>query len=187
MAPDRLAMFCRRMAILTLWLTIIMLALNVAVWLFPTLASVEGGYGFAFSLSNQLISSLNQDLSTFPWWQRLGAILISSVPLLSLSAGLLNLRSLFTNYSSRDYFSVSSSRYLEKMGQSVVLWVVLNFLCEPLLSIWMTMREPVGQRLISLSVDSSAVVALFLAACIIVIARILRRASEISAENQLFV
>ncbi|MEC5318667.1 DUF2975 domain-containing protein [Brenneria populi subsp. brevivirga] len=187
MSPDRLALFCRRMAVVTLWLIIIMLALNAAVWLFPMLASVDGGYGIAFSLSDRLISSLNQDLDSFPWWQRLGAMLLSGVPLLALAAGLLNLRSLFANYASRDYFSPSSSGHLEKMGRAVVLWVVLNFLCEPLLSFWMTMREPAGQRLISLSADSSGVVALFLAACIIVIARILRRASEISAENQQFV
>ncbi|KAA8996126.1 DUF2975 domain-containing protein [Affinibrenneria salicis] len=187
MALDRLAVVSHRMAALSLGFVIVMLALNAAVWLFPQLSSMEGGSGLAFYLSDQMISMPGLDLTTYPLWQKLGAILLSSIPLLMLTVGLLNLRALFKNYATGDYFSPSSSACMEKMGRAVAAWVALNIVCEPLLSLWLTMREPAGQRLLSLSFDSAGAVALFLAACIIVIARILRRASEINDENQQFV
>lgn len=184
MLLDRLS---RRMAVITLWLVILMLTLNAAYWLFPQSASALEGFGLAFSLSDRLISSLQLDIGNFPWWQRLGAILLSSFPLLALSFGLLSLRALFKSYAAGEYFSDSSAAHMERLGRAVVLWVALSFLCEPALSAWATMRLPAGRRLISLSFDSSGVVATFLAACVLVIARILRRASEINAENQHFV
>lgn len=73
------------------------------------------------------------------------------------------------------------------MGRSVALWVVLDFLCEPLLSVWMTMNQGEGQRMMTLSLDSSSFVALFLAGCIVVIARILQQACDIDHENKQFI
>jgi len=173
--------------VVTLWLIIGMLVLNAATWLFPKLGSVEGGYGISFSLSDRLISSAWVDVTGLAWWQTLGAIVLSSIPLVVLSMGLLNLRALFRNYAAGNYFSSGSAIYMEKLGWAVNLWVVLTFLCEPLLGLWVTLREPVGQRFMTLSFDSSGIVAIFLATCIILIARILRRATEINTENQQFV
>lgn len=86
-----------------------------------------------------------------------------------------------------EYFSSAAALHLGKVGKAVALWVLLDFLCEPLLSVWVTMNEPVGQRLITLSVTAPSFVALFLAACIAVIARILWQASEVDSENRTFV
>ena len=187
MAKDHLAHISRRMAGTTLWLVISMIALNAATWIFPKLSSVEKGYGLSFSLSDRLISSNNLDWNSFPWWQIGGAIVLSSLPLLVLSVGLLNLRSLFKDYSEENYFSSASSFHMEKVGRSVFFWVLFNFFSEPLLSMWITMREPVGQRVLSLSFQASEVVSIFIGMCIILISRILRRAAELNEENKSFV
>lgn len=187
MHHDKLASTCQKMAAFTVLLVAAMILINAATWFFPSLGSVEGGYGIAFSLSNALIPGALDVVDNLPLWQRLGAVVISSIPLLVLANGLLNLRELFRTYAKGDYFSISAATHMEKMGRAVGYWVILNFVCEPLLSLWVTMLAPAGQRFISMSFTSSSVVALFAAACVIIIARILRRAATINQENQQFV
>ncbi|VVE78494.1 hypothetical protein PSP31120_01706 [Pandoraea sputorum] len=175
------------MAAITLWLIVAMLLLNAACWLFPSLSSIRGGYGLGFALTDRLISSLNVDVGSFPVWQKLGGIVLSSIPLLALAVGLRHLRRLFQGYGRREYFSPAAASHLGSVGRSVGLWVVLSLACEPLLSIWLTMRAPAGHRVVTLSFGSQDIVALFLAACIAVIAHILRQASELDSENRQFV
>ena len=187
MNTQRLAQLSQRMSMITLLLIVLMLALNVAVWLFPVLSSSTDGLGFGFALSDRQIQGRAEQVALFPLWQVLGGILLSSVPLLALACGLNHLRKLFQNYARGEYFSSAAALHLGKVGKAVALWVLLDFLCEPLLSVWVTMNEPVGQRMISLSVTAPSFVALFLAACIAVIARILWQASEVDSENRTFV
>ncbi|CAM4176411.1 PEP-CTERM protein-sorting domain-containing protein [Kerstersia similis] len=185
--PDALARTSQRMAVLTLLLLFVMLTLNAAIWCYPDLGSKEGGYGLDFALSNQLIPATYGVVENLPAWQRIGAILISSIPLVMLAISLLHLRQLFQHYAQGDYFSGTAATHMEKMGRAVMYWVLLNFLCLPMLSAWVTMREPAGQRFISIAFDSASVVALFVAASIMVIARILKKAATLNQENQQFV
>ena len=187
MTPDRLAVLSQRMSVATLAFIVVMLAVNAAAWVWPSLSSANGGYGVAFSITDSLIASLNQDIAAFPIWQKIGAIVLSSVPLLALSMGLWHLRMLFKLYANGEHFTVGAARHLETTGRAVVMWVILSLICTPLLGVWMTMLNPPGGRLLVIGLTSSDFVALFLAACVIVIARILRRASRIHAENQQFV
>lgn len=187
MSPDRLSRFSQRMATITLWFLIAMMLLNAACWLFPQLSSIDGGYGFGFSLTNQLIVGLNVQVESLPWWQQAGGIVLSSIPLFVLAFGLYQLSLLFKTYARKEYFSVMAATRLGKIGQSIGIWIILNLICEPLLGFWLTMREPVGQRVVTLSLGTSDIVALFLATCIILIAQILRKASDLHVENQQFV
>jgi hypothetical protein len=187
MNTQRLAQLSQRMSLLTLLLIVVMLVLNTAVWLFPVLSSSAEGLGFGFALSDRLIQERTAQVALFPWWQIAGGIVLSSIPLVALAFGLNHLRQLFRNYARGEYFSSAAAQHLGKVGRAVALWVLLDFLCEPLLSVWVTMNEPVGQRLITLSLTPPSFVALFLAACIAVIARILWQASEVDSENRTFV
>ncbi|MGB3123502.1 MAG: DUF2975 domain-containing protein [Pseudomonas sp.] len=187
MNNQRLALLSQRMSVITLVLIVSMLMLNAAVWLFPVLSSSTDGLGLGFALSDRLIQGRAEQVALFVWWQSLGGIVLSSIPLLALACGLNHLRKLFQNYARGEYFSRAAAAHLGKVGKAVAIWVLLDFLCEPLLSVWVTMNEPVGQRMISLSVTAPSFVALFLAACIAVIARILWQASEVDSENRTFV
>ncbi|MFP3496990.1 DUF2975 domain-containing protein [Pseudomonas sp. SIMBA_059] len=187
MNTQRLALLSQRMSVITLLLIVGMLVLNAAVWLFPTLSSSTGGRGFSFALSDRLIQGRMDQVALFPLWQTLGAIVLSSIPLMALASGLNHLRKLFQRYARGEYFSSTAASHLGKVGKAVAVWVLLDFLCEPLLSAWITMTLPVGERLITLSVTAPSVVALFLAGCIAVIARILWQASEVDSENRTFV
>lgn len=186
MPLNRLAQFSQRMAVLTLLFIAGMLALNAALWIFPILGASDG-LGAGFSISGVMLTQLAVKVEMLAWWQIFGAILISSVPLITLVSGLNHLRYLFQGYSRGEYFSISAAVHLGKVGRGVILWVVSSFVCTPLLSILVTLHAPPGQRLFTISFTSADFVALFLAGCIAVIARILVRASEVDSENQAFV
>ncbi|KVN32854.1 hypothetical protein WJ63_05465 [Burkholderia pyrrocinia] len=187
MHSDRVARLSQRMAAVTLGFIVAMLLLNAACWAFPSLTSIDAGAGLGFGLTDSLIAGLGVDVAAMPWWQKAGGIVLSSVPLVALAIGLHHLRLLFRTYARRDYFSAQAAGHLGRMGRAIGLWVVLSVLCEPLLSMWATMREPAGRHVVTVSVGLPYVVALFTAACILVIARILRQASELDAEHRQFV
>lgn len=186
MIPIRLARLSQHMAATTLVLIVLMLVLNALLWFFPSLASGEG-WGLGFALTERQLSERVDAVALFPWWQRLGGMLLSSVPLLALTFGLGHLRRLFQRYASSEYFSLEAAMHMGKVGKAVALWVLLDFLCEPMLSLWVTMNEPQGERLFTVSVTAATFVALFMAACISIIARILRQASAVDSENRTFV
>ena len=183
MPPDRLARSSQHMAAVTLCFIIAMLLLNAAYWFYPDRAHD----GFAISLTNETVSNLNVDVAAFPWWQKLGGAVLSSLPLLALAAALWHLRALFQCYGRREYFSPAAADHLGRTGRFVGLWVILKLPSEPLTSFWATMHLPAGQHAITVTFGSPQIVALFLAACIIIVARILRQASELHSEHRLFV
>ncbi|WP_210645414.1 DUF2975 domain-containing protein [Pseudomonas sp. Tri1] len=184
MHSNRLALYSQRMAAITLVFIVAMMVINAAAWLFPSVASQ---YGLGFALTERQLSSLSDGATGATGWQCLGGIFLSSIPLLALASGLANLRKLFKRYAQGQYFSSEAAVYLGKAGRAVALWVLLDFLCEPFLSLLMTINAPVGQRLLTLSITAPSFVALFLAACIAIIARILSQASEVDSENRTFV
>ncbi|WP_431018675.1 DUF2975 domain-containing protein [Burkholderia cepacia] len=186
MHSDRIARISQQMATVTLWFIVGMLVLNAACWAFPSLNAASGP-GLVFGLTDSVISNLHVDVAAFPWWQKAVGILLSSVPLIALANGLRHLRALFRTYARRDYFSAQAAGNLGKTGRAIGMWVLLSLLCEPLLSVWATLREPVGHRVVSIGFSLPYVVALFTAACIAVIAHILRQASELDAEHRQFV
>ncbi|WP_272546780.1 DUF2975 domain-containing protein [Burkholderia cepacia] len=186
MHSDRIARISQQMATVTLWFIVGMLVLNAACWAFPSLNAASGP-GLVFGLTDSVISNLHVDVAAFPWWQKAVGILLSSVPLIALANGLRHLRALFRTYARRGYFSAQAAGHLGKTGRAIGMWVLLSLLCEPLLSVWATLREPVGHRVVSIGFSLPYVVALFTAACIAVIAHILRQASELDAEHRQFV
>lgn len=185
MKAHQLAHYSRIMATLTLAFISLMLLLNLACWIFPNF-TLGNGLGFSLAATNTL-QHLNVDVAEMPWWQITGAIVISSIPLIVLAQGLNALRQLFQSYGVGHYFSKESAGQLRKVGQGVALWVLLSFCLEPILSLWLTMLQPEGQRIITLSFEASQVVALFLAASVMIIAHILGSASALAEENQQFV
>ncbi|MET3554963.1 DUF2975 domain-containing protein [Burkholderia sp. 567] len=186
MHSDRIARISQQMATVTLGFIVGMLVLNAACWAFPSLNGASGP-GLVFGLTDSVISNLRVDVAAFPWWQKAVGILLSSVPLIALANGLRHLRALFRTYARRDYFSVQAAGHLGKTGRAIGLWVLLSLLCEPLLSMWATLREPAGHHVVTIGFSLPYVVALFTAACIAVIAHILRQASELDAEHRQFV
>ena len=81
MSSNRLASYSQRMAAITLVFIVVMMVVNTAAWLFPDVAS---RYGLGFALTERQLSSMSEDAMHLAGWQRLGAILLSSIPLLAV-------------------------------------------------------------------------------------------------------
>lgn len=185
MTTDHLARHSRLMATLTQALIIGMLVLNAACWFFPDAARQ---YGLGFNLTAiGVTGNLNVDVSSMPWWQVAGGLILSSIPLLILANGLIALRRLFQLYSEGQYFSEKSALLLGKVGFGVIMWVLLSFVLTPAISVWVTMLQPPGQGLLTIAFDSSDLVSLFLAASVMVVARIHQKGSVLARENQQFI
>lgn len=192
MAASKLSKNSKRMATFCLIFIFALLILNTAVWIFPKLSSTEenrgllGSIGLHLTLTNNL-SDWGSQIADLTWWQKVFGFILSTLPLAFLIWGLYHLRALFHDYAKEDYFSTNASRHMAFFGRSVILWVIANFLCEPLLCIVTTMMRPEGERLITLSFTSSSFIALFIAGCVMVIAQILSKAKEMDCENQQFI
>lgn len=183
MTTDLLANRSRVLATATLILVVSMLLANIAYWIFPdALGSFMGGFNLT-----AMISQLNANISLMPWWQAAGGIVLSSIPLLILAKGLLALRSLFLAYSKGEYFSSESADLLGKVGKSVLLWVLASLVLTPVMSVWITFTRPAGERLLSINFEPSHIVALFLSASLMIIARSLSNACSLARENEQFV
>lgn len=183
MTTDLLANRSRVLATATLILVVSMLLANIAYWIFPDALGIFMG---GFNLT-AMIGQLNANISLMPWWQAAGGIVLSSIPLLILAKGLLALRSLFLAYSKGEYFSSESADLLGKVGKSVLLWVLASLVLTPVMSVWITFTRPAGERLLSINFEPSHIVALFLSASLMIIARSLSNACSLARENEQFV
>lgn len=183
MTTDRLAHHSRLLAHATLALIIGMLVINVGYWMFPLQI---GTYIGEFNLSS-LTQTLDADIEQMPWWQATGGAVLSSIPLLVLARGLWALHGLLEAYGRSDYFSPASAELLSKVGKGVCFWVLATFLLTPVMSVWITVLRPVGERMLTVSFEPSQLVALFLAASVMIVARSLHNACSLARENQQFV
>ncbi|MDX7999808.1 DUF2975 domain-containing protein [Xenorhabdus sp. Reich] len=168
------------MSRLSLFIIIIIMAINILSWLEPKLILEK--YGLGFLLTERILSHfIEETLST---WKLTGGILISTIPLLPLVGSFWAFHRLFGNYRKGDYFSKNTVKYLEYVGWGVILWGTLDILCEPLLTLWLTIGAPVGERFVSLSITTGHFVAIFISVCLAIISRILYQACDIYEENQ---
>ncbi|MDC9592719.1 DUF2975 domain-containing protein [Xenorhabdus sp. IM139775] len=168
------------MSKLSLLIIILMVTINIFSWLDPKL--ILGRYGLGFSLTERIVSNFDRD--TLAAWKLTGGILISTIPLLSLVGSFWAFHRLFGNYRKGDYFSKPTVKYLEYAGWGIILWSILDILCEPILTGWLAIGAPAGKRFISLSLTTGHFVAIFISVCLTIISRILYQACDIYDENQ---
>ncbi|RON69405.1 DUF2975 domain-containing protein [Pseudomonas fluorescens] len=185
MTNDNLARHSRLMATCTQILIIGMLVWNTACWIFPEFARQ---YGIGFNLTAVgLNADYNVDVGNMPGWQIAGGLFLSSIPLLMLAYGLIALRRLFQLYSEGQYFSERSSALLGKVGFGVIMWVLLSFVLTPAISVWVTFLQPPGEGFLTIAFSPSDLVSLFLAASVMVVARIHQKGTALARENNQFI
>ncbi|XZG69717.1 DUF2975 domain-containing protein [Chitinibacteraceae bacterium HSL-7] len=140
--------------------------------------------GLGMLLSERMAGYIPNDPGTLTV---IGGWLLAAIPLAALLIGLIQLRRLFAHYGAGAYFAPEAARSLALAGRALLAWVLLDMLMQPLLSVWLTYGNPVGQRVISIGFDGAMLAALLLAAIIAAVAEVLRQASELALENEQFV
>ena len=186
MSTDALARFSQRMVSTTLLLMVAIIVMNTAVLFFPSISLTHELAGINLSLSDRLLSTLNIRLPDLPWWQAVGAGVISFLVVLPLCYSLFHLRALFHSYARRDYFSAGAAQHMRKIGASLGAWVIMTIVVDPLLSYWLTMLKPAGEREILFGFELQSIAWLFVSACVMAVAKILEKATAINEENKLF-
>lgn len=137
--------------------------------------------GFSLFTSN----GLDIDVEKIVWWQALLATLIDTIPIIILLFGFYQLRMQFMCYTNGEYFTVKSTKYCYNFGKSIVAWVILDIIFEPILSLILTAND--AETIISVSLGSEDIIVLFPAFSIMIIGLILKKACQIAAENEQFV
>ncbi|CAM3447680.1 hypothetical protein SB6411_02199 [Klebsiella spallanzanii] len=186
MTTDALARFSQKMVSITMLLMVAIIMMNAVVLFFPSWSLKSELLGIDLSLSDRLLSTLNIRLEALPWWQAAGAGAISFLVLIPLCYSLFHLRALFCTYARRDYFSAKAAQHMRKIGVSLGGWVMMTIAVEPLLSYWLTMLKPAGEREILFGFELQSISWLFIAVCVIAVAKILEKATLINEENKLF-
>ncbi len=130
-------------------------------------------------------TGFDTNIETLTWWQATLATLIDSLPIVILLYGFNQLRLQFICYANGEYFTVNASYHCYNFGKALVAWVVLGVIFEPLLSLILTMTNEEKSIYVSLTVDD--IITFFPALCIMIIGRILLKASQIATENEQFI
>lgn len=169
---------------LSIMIIISMQIINVFCWFFPNITISSG---INIGLSTKMLLLFPLEVKNFSVWQTISCIIFSSIPLLSMSYGLWNMHLLFKGFNKKDYFSENASNYLKKSAKGIAFWSILNFVCEPFLSLFATWNAPPGKHTITLSFGSPDFLALYLSGCLIVISFVFSKAHTMNNENSQFV
>ncbi|VUS41892.1 DUF2975 domain-containing protein [Klebsiella grimontii] len=186
MSTDALAQLSQRMVSFTMMLLIAVVLLNSLVLFFPTISFSDELYGISLSLDDQRLSALNVSLQALPWWQSAGVGVISLLVMAPLCYSLYQLRSLFKAYARRNYFSARSAQHMSRVGASLGIWTVMDLLASPVLSYWLSLANPAGEREIVFGFELHHVVWIFISLCVMAVAKILEKASILYEEDKLF-
>ena len=111
------------------------------------------------------------------------ALLSSTIPLSVAVYGAINLRELFTLYEEAIVFSEKNVNCIRRLGYTLVLWVVANFIFVILISIVLTFNNMTGERVIVAQLGVSDVGALIIGAVIVLISWVMSEASRLEDEQ----
>lgn len=108
---------------------------------------------------------------------------VMMVPVGLMMFALWNLRRLFMGFGAGQIFTLENTRSLRIFAWSAMAVIVVQFFTDGLLSVVLTLNNPPGQRVLALSLSSEQIVALFIGAVFVVIARVLEEGRKLADEN----
>ncbi|HEX4303568.1 MAG TPA: DUF2975 domain-containing protein [Rhizomicrobium sp.] len=139
----------------------------------------------ALSLSaDHMGSALNDGV---PLFYRLAALAFSLGAEAFMVWALWSLRNLFLRYASGEVFSPAALKALNHVAIALFASVIVGFVVRAPISVLLTWPLGEGHRALSLEIGSDDVVTMFIAATVLVIARVMNEAGRIAEENAKFV
>jgi len=174
----RLARLLRRSALLaTLARTaaVVLLIGNVAMWLFPDL-----GYDAA-----RLQSGLKADTPISVTPSAFAFVLALSTAHVGLmAAAMWDMARLFSGFSKLAILVPDTGRHLRRAGIFLFLFAVLSPVARTVGALAVTLANPPGQRLLSISFDSQDMVLALIAALLVMLGHVLTEAALIADDNR---
>ena len=183
----RLNQYCKLMSVLILIPILCMLIGTISPLLFYFFDKNNIGFGsdgYSFFMSTTMDDSI--DISTdLNFWQAALATLIDTGRIVILIYAFNQLRLMLVNFAQADYFSVKSTKYCYNFGKFLVIWAVMGVLSEPVITAILSYNQP--ERYFTVSFTSEDFMTLLLAASIMFIGQILKKACQIAEENRQFI
>ena len=123
----------------------------------------------------------------FSMWQRILAGLLSEIPLLMFVAGLWQVRRCFMQFSIGRFFSTTVVLGFSRFAGWTMASVIASVVTASLVSVVITIQNPAGSRMFTLSFGSDQVLLLFFAGMVWVMASIVHQGQMLAQENASFV
>ncbi len=111
------------------------------------------------------------------------AFLVSLIPTSIIIFGLINLRTLFTLYEKGIVFTQKNVQCFRNIGIALIALILANLAHGALLSVVLTLNNPVGERTISLTFGSEDLSALIMGAMIILVSWVMNEAASLEHEQ----
>lgn len=121
------------------------------------------------------------------FWQLAGIATINGVSILLVSAGLFALWEMFSEFADGEVLSRVPARHMRQAGKfffATAIWGVFAHMATVLLA---TMNNPVGERQLSIAVNSEQLFPILLAGVLFAVGHVLTAATEVDEENKGFV
>lgn len=149
----------------------------------------DGGSTTAIGLVRDNVTLDPAHLPAFPlaWGTRWMGLGVSLIPLGATMLCLWWLVRLFSLFSAGEIFTGNTVRYIRRTGWTMLAGVVLMPIHEVLLTLVLTMHNPPGERLISISLESGDIRDLLIAGIIILVSWIMDEGRKLRETDELTV
>ena len=133
---------------------------------------------------NLSASALQVPLQT---WQRIAAGAVASVPLALLLAGVWQAHQCFAQFAQGQVFTAQATGYLRRFAGWIAAAALAAIVGSTLISVLLTLQNPVGERHLAVALSSNHVFTFFFAALVWLMADVIARGQELADENARFV
>ena len=149
----------------------------------------DGGATTAIGLvrDNVSLDAAHAPAFPLPWTQRWLGLGVSLIPLGASMLCLWWLVRLFALFSAGEIFTGNTVKYIRRTGWTMLAGVALMPFHEALLTLVLTMRNPPGERLISISLESGDIRDLLVAGIIILVSWIMDEGRKLRETDELTV
>lgn len=166
------------------WLALVGTALLPIMVIATFLAPTDHGKFILNIAAGHISGLLHADV---PLRDQAIALAIQLIPTGFSVWALLSLHRLFAGYAKGQIFSASAVRALGHVATALFIAVIAGFFAEAGASLALTLSNPPGERLVTLSASSRQFAELFWAGVILIIARAMREGLRVADENAGFV
>ncbi|BDM62917.1 membrane protein [Shewanella sp. NFH-SH190041] len=91
---------------------------------------------------------------------------------------------LFSHYEQGEIFTQANTRIYRKLGLTIFYWVIGEIIYNALMSIILTINNPIGERIFSIGISSMNLLTIILGFTVTIIAWVMQEAQQIAEENK---
>ncbi len=137
------------------------------------------------SLINMNIEPIPECSNTLSVNLQIIGFISSLLPLSALIYGIIHIKKLFLFYKEGIIFSLEQVKLFKKISKALALWILFSIVYESIKSIIFSWNNPVGEGIVTISLNANQIGILIISIVILVIAWIMDEGRVLSEENKL--